>query len=127
MKPTQLLRVMGKVAHPLNIRISIDINDRIIETDAKIPFLWMIRPCETNLYLFNDIKWGTKFYNKADIYKEIDDIILNHYDGEKLTPVFFEVALKMAQKQKFTGEVFTFDASSCPYDTVFKIPYKQSI
>ena len=127
MKPIQLLRVMGKIPHHLNIRISIDIKDRMIETNAQIPFLWMIRPTETNLYLFNDIKWGTKFYNKADIYKEIDDIILYHYDGEKLTPVFLDVALKMAQKQKFTGEVFTGEASPCPYDTVFKIPYKQSV
>jgi len=92
---TKLLQQMKSIAAALITSLYITdftVHDTnfIRQTNAKTPFIWLVRESGTHIYAMNDAERLRNFLQTLDYYENYSesDFCLFQYDGKKLFPVF---------------------------------------
>jgi hypothetical protein len=102
----RLLQSMGKIAKSLitnQFITDFTIHDTVFihRTNAKIPFIWLVRDAGTHLYQTDEIKEIQALKSILDYYMKYSssEFCLFKYDGQKLFPVFPKVIREWLEKQ----------------------------
>ncbi|MDR2911841.1 MAG: hypothetical protein LBV38_00855 [Alistipes sp.] len=100
--PEELIRQMAQIAVPIILGtrflrdFSLHDSDFVKRTDAKHPFLWLVRENGTSLYDLTRKDSADGFRYTMEQYR--DECYLFHYNGYYLRPIITKDALSMLDK-----------------------------